>query len=242
MNDGILVAQDVGLTVRESSNILFLAPSPHPMDEHVCTDLLAMRPPEEVNLWCLDVTLSAEERVSRWNERVGRPPAEARLVTIGDPSSVPTVTFSNGEERRPEVVVLEEPGNHTKIGVEFTNALAKWEDSGRRIMICIHSITALVQYAEFDRLFRFLHKLKNGVDGANAVAHYHMDPAAHDDGTVAKVRQLFDTVIEVDEDNSWHVTTREFTAEGEGAIPTLDALEDGRSGAVTEVAPEDRLA
>jgi hypothetical protein len=34
------------------------------------------------------------------------------------------------------------------------------------------------------------------VRAADALAHFHLDPAVHDDATIANFRSLFDTVIE----------------------------------------------
>lgn len=260
MSNSVRVAQDVGLKVRDSSNILILAPSPHPMDINLCTDLLAVRPPEEVNVWCLGITLSPEERIRHWYDRVGPLPTEFKIVTTGSPPSPTTLDATDpfdeggdadevaGDEATgddaasgscdhahsdagacshdaPEITTLREPGNLTKIGVEFAEALNEWRDAPERTMICIHSVTALVQYAEFTQAFKFLHELTNEVEQTNAVAHYHMDPSAHEDKTVGKIKRLFDTVVRVDSDDSWHVMTREFEAHGDGAIPTLDAID-----------------
>lgn len=227
MTDSIRVAQDIGLKVRESANILILAPSPHPTDINICTDLLAVRPPEEVNIWCLAITLSPEERIWHWHNRRGSLPTRFKIVTTGSPFPESEQVVSQDEKplESPEVIRSDDPGNLTKIGVEFTEALTEWQDTPERTMICIHSVTALIQYVEFSKIFKFLHKLKTEVEQTNAVAHYHMDPSAHEATTVGKIKQLFDTVVEVEPDDSWHVMTREFEAHGDGAIPTLDALD-----------------
>ena len=229
MADDILVAQDIGLKVRESSNILLLAPSPHPSDLNICTDILAIRPEEQFNIWSLGITLSADDRITHWHDRVGRTPSEFKVVTTGDPRIPPAGDHGHDHGAAgaldPEVVTLSDPGNLTKIGVELTNSLTEWGANDHKTMVCIHSITALMQYVEVKSVFKFLHEIKNEVDRANGVAHYHMDPYAHDEATIGKVKQIFDTVIRIDLEENWHVTNREFEVTGDGAIPTLDALD-----------------
>lgn len=229
MADDILVAEDIGLKVRESSNILLLAPSPHPSDLNICTDILAIRPTETFNIWSLGITLSADDRIAHWHDRVGRTPSEFKVVTTGDPRIHPAADHGpDGEETDPldpEVVTLSDPGNLTKIGVELTNSLDAWRRNDHKTMVCIHSITALMQYVEVKSVFKFLHEVKNAIDRSNGVAHYHMDPYAHDEETIGKVKQIFDTVIRIDVEENWHVTNREFEVAGNGAIPTLDALD-----------------
>jgi hypothetical protein len=227
----ILGAQAVGLKVRDASNILLHAPTPHPRERNICPDLLGLRPPDESNVWCLGITISPEERLWHWTDRVGHFPSGFKLVTVGNPAShatrtTPAFDESNGD--LPEVITISEPSNLTKIGVKFTEALNEWQGSSERTMVCIHSITALIQYAEFAQVFKFLHSLKTEVEEASAVAHYHMDPTAHEKQTVGKIKQLFDTVVRIDLDDNWHVMTREFEAKGEGAIPTLDELDPHR--------------
>lgn len=68
--------------------------------------------------------------------------------------------------------------------------------------MCFHSITALLQYADLSCVFRFLHVLTRHVDTVDGVAHYHIDPTAHDAQTLATIETLFDTVIEY-EDGDW---------------------------------------
>lgn len=224
----ILEPQDIGLKVRESSNILLLSPSPHPLELDVCNDFLAIRPPDEVNVWCLGLTISPAERAWFWNNRVGDYPEGFSIVSPSPEDRSPAdLRLPHGRPLPPDVdvAVINEPGNLTKIGVELTNALRGWADSGRRTMVCVHSVTTLMQYASQDHVFRFLHKVKNEIEQATAVAHYHMDPDAHSPRTIAKTRQLCDTVVEIDADEHWQVTTREFEAEGHGPIPTLDALD-----------------
>lgn len=224
MAPDILEAQDVGLKVSESSNILVLTPTPHPVDINLCTDLLAVRPPDEINVWCLDLTVSPTDRANHWVDRVGAPPARFRMVTTGNTDDALFANTPPGRSISANVIQIAEPGNLTQMGIDLTSTLTEWDQHQEQTMICVHSITTLTQYAPFSRVFKFLHEVKDEVDQSNAVSHCHMDPMAHDDQQISTIKQLFDSVVEVDRENNWRVVTREFEAEGTGLIPTLDQL------------------
>lgn len=73
--------------------------------------------------------------------------------------------------------------------------------------ICFDSITPLLQYVDSKQAYRFLHTLGGHIQSANAVAHYHMDPVAHDEQSVALVTSLVDAVVEIEESGDWTITT-----------------------------------
>lgn len=228
MEDEIIEATPGGLTIREASNILFLAPSPHPTDITICTDFLSICPPEDANVWCLGITLSAAEREWYWKSRVGSLPTEFKVLSAGPLQSNNTTDPPDTVPgHSPEEITcdhLTDPSNLTEIGINLTSTLSEWESNGNQTMICIHSISSLLQYVPLNRVFQFLHKITLEVDQTNAVAHYHMDPSAHEPETIGKLRQLFDSVVRIDKNDNWEVITREIEAEGTGTIPTLDFI------------------
>ena len=75
-------------------------------------------------------------------------------------------------------------------------------DSDEDISFCFNSITSLLQYADVQRAFRFLHVVTGRVKTVGGTGHYHLDPEAHDRQTLATLKGLFDAVIEVNEDGS----------------------------------------
>ena len=68
------------------------------------------------------------------------------------------------------------------------------------------SLNTLLAHIELKRVFRFLHVLVNRVKSTGATAHYHLDPSAHEDSTVATLTSLFDTVV-AHEEGRWQETT-----------------------------------
>lgn len=89
-------------------------------------------------------------------------------------------------------VTVTEPGDLTGIGI----AVRDHVEPGVRL--CFDSVTAMLQYVELERAYTFLSSLLGGLWSAGARAHFHLDPAAHDDRTVAVVTSLFDARVDAD--------------------------------------------
>lgn len=96
------------------------------------------------------------------------------------------------------VDTIENPPDLARLGPRISDALAD-TSSSHPTAACFHSLTALLQFVELPRAFRFLHTLGGRIAGAGARAHFHLDPDAHDDQAVATLRPLFDAVIDVGE-------------------------------------------
>jgi hypothetical protein len=91
------------------------------------------------------------------------------------------------------------------LGITVSEYLS--DHGGPGTVVTFDSLTALLQYVELQRAFRFLHVLANRVKTTESVAHFHMDPAAHDAREVATLSSLFDAVAEFD-DGEWSLRTR----------------------------------
>jgi hypothetical protein len=91
------------------------------------------------------------------------------------------------------------------LGITVSEYLSK--HGGTNTMVSFDSLTSLLQYVELQRAFRFLHVLANRVKTAGAVAHFHMDPGAHDEQAMATLSSLFDAVAEFD-DGEWSIRRR----------------------------------
>jgi hypothetical protein len=79
-------------------------------------------------------------------------------------------------------------------------------DEDEHIVFCFDGVTSLLQYADLQRAFRFLHVVTGRVKTVGGVGHYHLDPEAHDTQTLATLKGLFDAVIEVEDDGTWTIT------------------------------------
>jgi hypothetical protein len=180
------------------SNVLLLAPSLGGQGNDVCLDLLTRSAPDRTNVLGITYTESPGEFVSRWSDGVGDPPARGGIVTVGEADA--SVSSANWTVRG-----VENPGDLTGIGIELSELLSSMATAAgddEAVAVCFNNLTSLLQYADLQRVFRFLHVVTGRVKTIHGVGHYHIDPNAHDKQTMATLKGLFDAVIEIGEDGT----------------------------------------
>lgn len=89
-------------------------------------------------------------------------------------------------------VAVADPNDLTGLGIAITDQL----EPGMNV--CFDSVTTMLQYAETKRAYTFLNSLLGHLWNANATAHFHFNPDAHDAETVAAITSLFDARIDSD--------------------------------------------
>lgn len=183
------------------SNVLLLVPSLQSHGRGACLDLLTQTPPGETSILAITYTQSAREWIDEWTETVGTPPARGGVVSVGQSS--PAV-----DDPSWAAAGVENPSDLTGIGIELSELLSQIgaaADDDEHIAVCFNSVTPLLQYADLQRTFRFLHVVTGRVKTVEGVGHFHLDPEAHDNQTLATLKGLFDAVVEVNEDGSWEI-------------------------------------
>jgi len=183
------------------SNVMLSAPSLGGQGNEVCDSLLTQTPPSETNILTITFTDTPQEWVDDWMDSVGVSPVRGGIVSIGQ---------AEAEVDDPSwaVKTVENPSDLTGIGIELSELLsgmATAADDDEHIVVCFDSITSLLQYADLQRAFRFLHVVTGRVKTVNGVGHYHLDPEAHERQTLATLKGLFDAVVEVEDDGSWSI-------------------------------------
>lgn len=201
-----------GVSPDPPANVLVLAPAMEPAADEACVGLLSGGHPGAENVLLVTMLQSPDRRLDVLSRRGGDSPAEVAVVGVGD--GMRSAAPARGGDRtapvpdgRLRTAVVSEPSDLTGIGIKIGQGLSAWEGNGNETRVCFHSVTGLLQYADLRRVFRFLHVLTKRVEAVGGVAHFHMDPTAHDDQTLATVRSLFDTVVEY-EDGAWTSRTR----------------------------------
>jgi hypothetical protein len=193
--------------------ILLLSPSLHAATEEACLDLLALDDPREQNVLWVTYTRSPEACVQDWRADCEAPPAGVQFVDVGETtrsasaaaaSSGADADFGLGEEA---VASLANPGDLTGLGIKLSEVLKEWSGAPERTVACFDSLTALLQYADLQTVYKFLHVLTGRFETADVTAHFHLDPDACDQQTVSTLTTLFDTVVELD-DGEWAVRSR----------------------------------
>ncbi len=67
--------------------------------------------------------------------------------------------------------------------------------------LCINSLSTILMYSNLQTVFRFLHVFTGRVKAANALGVYVIEDGMHDDKTIVTLKQLFDGMIEIREDD-----------------------------------------
>jgi|APHM01.1.fsa_nt_gi hypothetical protein len=162
-------------------------------DPGVCPRLLVGAADGEMDL--LRVAYRDPGRVvEEWPTHLADPPENARLVAAGRAAAaVEASDIDHGVETVP-------PADLTAVGVRTTELLDRWSTTDRQSVVCLDSVTDVLQHVSFETAFRFLHVFTNQLAAVDAVGHVHLDPTAHDDRTVQRVMELFDAVVEHDDD------------------------------------------
>jgi len=192
------VSHDIPDSFEPGDSLLVLAPSFATSDPKTCSGLLARDGVGESHVLCVTFTRSPEDHLVNWR-RHGNLPERASFVDVdASARSMDAFEKSGGDIGQDDVDVtvsgISSPENLTRLGVRVTNCLEELADDveDRQIVVCFDSITALLQYVELDQAFRFLHVVTERLADADAVAHFHVDPGAHDDETIETLRSLFD--------------------------------------------------
>lgn len=145
--------------------------------------------PDLTNLLVVSFDGDPEQWLADW-DRVGERPERAVLIEESE---------REGEDRPGVERLVEEPADLTGLGITVSERLTDW--SGGSLLI-FETLTVLLEHVELKRAFRFLHVLVNRVNATGSTAHYHLDPSAHDDRTIATLTSLFDAVV-THEDGEW---------------------------------------
>jgi hypothetical protein len=183
---------DVQPDLGPGTNILCLTPSLG--DRGQCGDAFCPSAPAATNVLVIAYTRSPDHVVNEWRDHLAALPDCFGVIDIGgttrSAAATPTVTD-------PYSVATESPRDLTGLGITVSQHLEEWAGNGNQTVVCFDSLTALLQYAAVDRVFRFLHVLTRRMQAIDAVAHYHLDPAAHATEDVAALKSLFDTQMEL---------------------------------------------
>jgi hypothetical protein len=127
---------------------------------------------------------------------------EVVVITVGD--AAPDIDSDGVTTRQ-----VDAPADLTQLGIELDEAL----DGREQVSVCFDSVTTTLQYADYDDVFEFLHAVTGRLRAADARAHIHVNPIAHDDQVLAGLTTLFDARIEVAGDGL-SVQTRPLLADG----------------------------
>jgi hypothetical protein len=115
------------------------------------------------------------------------------VITVGDEiaSKHGDESTAPGDDVADATRAVPAPSNVTDLTAAIDQTVAGWD----RPVICLDSVTELLQYVDFQTGFEFLQTVISAVHAADGRLHAHIDPGAHDGTTVAAITSLFDAKV-----------------------------------------------
>lgn len=192
----------------DGDSVLLLAPAMSRGVDEACVDLGCRCDASAVSLLSIELDGGVDSVLDRWNRHCDRTPERVAVVTAGEIARGAAATASGGSSvslpgNSVSNTSVSSPGDLTGLGIRASECLSAWEELDGDVVVCFRSLTTLIQFTEVQRVFQFVHVLTQRIEAAGARAHFHMDPGAHDDRTVATIRSLFEEVLEQDPDGTW---------------------------------------
>lgn len=194
--------------VGDVPNVLLMGPLLGPADYDACTRLTSAVPGGPDRLLLVTLSQSADERLNVIRGYLGDLPPETVVIEVGGSGRSGTrSSVATDDDGEITVETVSDPTDLRRIGIMVSQYLAEWEDPATEAVLCVHSLTALLQFTDDPRfLFRFLHVLQQKVRQYGATAHYHLDAEAHDPSVVDRFRPLFDEALVFHENGSLSVS------------------------------------
>ena len=179
-------AMDVHTELGDARNVLLSAPSMSGDERGVCTDLLFGADPVETSVLWVTFRRDPDACLDQWTNATDDRPRNAAVIAVGDVGTV--------DAEWAEIESVSSASDLTGLGIEIGEFLSAWEGN---VVVCFDSLTAMLQYAEMETTYEFLHAVTGQLYAADARAHFHVDPNAHDRQTVDSITSLFDAVVEL---------------------------------------------
>lgn len=175
---------------------LFLSPALGDGEaRQACHDVMTRQSDE---LLFVSLVQSVDDVVSEWR---GTPGVESLAVVTVD-TRRGGATAETGTPGGVRTRYVSSPDDLTGMGIAITQALEGFD--GPAPAVCFDSLTVLLQYADVEQTFRFLHVLSRYLADAGATFHAHLDPATQEDQTLSTLATLFDGMARY-EDGEWQV-------------------------------------
>lgn len=205
------ITEQSGEAIGPGDNVLVCCPSFTGAEPRLCLDLLTPEGSTDVRALSVLFTQSPGEHVDAWQRVAGGYPTRMRILAVdasarSDRTGGGSDGGHDGADGDPDRAVerLGSPHNLTRLGVQIADCLDEWDGSADPTVVCFQSVTTLLQYVGLDSAVEFLDVVIERCAATDAVAHYHLDPQAHADETIDRLRELFDTTFDFD-DGEWTV-------------------------------------
>jgi len=195
--------------IGNTSNLLLVGPLLCPADYDLCSRLIRAGNEDLANLLLVTYTESPDTRLDVLEAYPGNLPDDVVVIDAGGSTTSRVESTGTDQIRSGDAATIEtisSPTNIQRLGITISQYVAEWASTEGDTLICFHSLSPLLQTVEdTQRVFRFLNTLFGRVQSADAYAHYHLDPDAHDQETISTFRPMFDEIVTFDEDGSLRI-------------------------------------
>jgi hypothetical protein len=174
------------------TNTIVLAPSLSDQKRQTCLDLQQAGPTDRLDVLYVTYSSAPAELVTQWRDTVGGLPARMGIVVV---SAQPG---QRGDDALPEnvFVTTANPNDITGLGMRLNNYLND-RDGDTQLVVCFDSMTEMLQFSELQPAYKFLHMFAGQLRDADACGHFHLDPGAHEDRTISRLKPLFDAAFDL---------------------------------------------
>jgi len=166
-----------------AATVLLCAPSAGRDDDAICEQLLCTGATNgrEV-LW-----VSFSHSSAACLDGVPSEGTERAMLAVG----------SNDDETGQDVTVdaVSNKDDLTALGIKLSQFLST---SDGAITVCFDSVTTMLEHVDLQTTYEFLHTITRQCYAEGARLHFHLDPTAHDDTTVATITSLCDALVVFD--------------------------------------------
>ncbi|MFB6129095.1 MAG: hypothetical protein ABEJ47_04955 [Halorhabdus sp.] len=181
----------------DAENVLCISPEISPGKEDCCEALLTRKGVPD-RIVGVTVASSPGGRMAEWGNAINPATTDLTFVDVshgGRSAAMSTDGF--GGQNGTLVDVIEVPDvDLREIGKAVTDQLDGGTDE--TVVVCLDSLTDLLQFESEETLSRFLHVLTTRVSEAGASAHYHIDADGHPERVFETLSPLFDATVRAD--------------------------------------------
>ncbi|WEL18110.1 MULTISPECIES: hypothetical protein [unclassified Halorhabdus] len=184
---------------QEAANVLCISPEISTSKEECCEELLTRRGAPD-RIVGVTVASSPGSRMAEWGNAINPMTTDLTFIDVshGGRSAAMSADGFGGQNGALVDIVEVQDVDLRQIGKELTNQLDS--DSDETVVVCLDSLTDLLQFDSEETLTRFLHVLTTRVSEAGASAHYHIDAHGHPERVFETLSPLFDATVRAESD------------------------------------------
>jgi hypothetical protein len=178
---------------RPGTNVLVLAPSLGEAKRSTCLSLLSAGDLAELDILRITYSASPQELVDEWMAEHDTLPGRMGIITVSDQAGLRGYDDTDLPER--VFVTDANPNDITGLGMRLNNYLTDVPEESQ-LVVCFDSLTELLQFADVQSAFKFLHMFAGQLRQVDAIGHFHLDPGAHDDQVISRLKPVFDDAVD----------------------------------------------